>query len=167
MTDYEMGGEALNDPSSGLQVKVWTCTLVGDAVTVTASGVPATALFELPGITSVSLSFDQNMRPAVAFIQEGELKLWWFDSAEGEQVFTTFDGEQPKIRLDDKRHTQNGTSDLLLAYVRHDGLYFREQRDRFLNEYFLADITGYTFRQMGMSTINRMQFAFDPIPVEP
>jgi hypothetical protein len=71
------------------------------------------------------------------------------------------------VCLDDKRRLQNGTSDILLAYLRGNKLYNRTQRDRFEVEDYLADIPdGYSFVTMGMNTVNRVQFQFDPPPEE-
>jgi len=32
--DYELGGRALDDPSEGLQVQVWTCYVDGDDIMI-------------------------------------------------------------------------------------------------------------------------------------
>lgn len=165
LTDYEMGGVALQDPSQGLLVKVWTCKLIGNDLTVFATDVAPTVLFTRSGITEFSFTFDQNMNPCVAFMQDGVLTLWWFDSFLGAQVFTTFAGNNtPKVALDDKRELETGASDIILCYLRDEKLYFRAQRDRFLIETHLYDVPGYIFKKMGMNTVNRLQWEFEPIP---
>lgn len=166
LTDYELGGIALRDPSQGLQVQVWTATLVGADVTVSAPSVDPTVLFSGSDITELRLAFDQNMNPCIAYVQAGQMILYWFDTFEGGQVFTPFDGTSPQLCLDDKRTTQRGNSDIIFAYIRAGGLYFRAQRDRFGVEYFLTIIDpGFIFTKMGMNAGNRLQFAFDPVPV--
>ena len=139
LIDYELGGVALNDPSQGLRVKTWTLQLVGDDVTIYADDVAATTLFTRTGITEISLAFDQNMRPFVAFVQDGQAKYWWYDTAEGAQVFSDLaaGAVTPRCCIDDKRPTENGTSDIILAYVLNNDVYFRAQRDRFTVEYLL------------------------------
>jgi hypothetical protein len=166
LLDYEYGGIALRDPSHGSRYQIWKLEVIGDDVIVSAPSVDATTLFSRSGITEASLAFDQNMNPAVGFVQAGVMKLWWFDTLASAQVFTTFDdgSESPRVCLDDKREMEGATSDIIFSYVRSGNLYFRAQRDRFGVETHLADVTGYLFRRMGMNTVNRLQFAFEPIP---
>src|SRR6056297_2820812 len=71
LKDYELGGRALNDPSEGLQVQVWTCYVDGDDIMIQAGDSAPEVLFTAAGTTEVALAFDQNMRPAVAFTQSG------------------------------------------------------------------------------------------------
>lgn len=170
--DYEFGGAALRDPSQGLLVKVWTYRLVGDsAVTVEASDVAASTLFTRAGggITEISGCFDQNMNPCVTFMQNGQLWLWWFDTFVVAQVFTSFDGAQPKVCMDDKRQTQGAVNDMILAYVRNGDLFFRAQRDRFGIEYplFVGLDPDLTLTKIGMNKVNRVQFAFSLLAGSP
>lgn len=166
LVDYELGGVAIRDASQGLLVKTWACRLSGNDVIASAADVADVVLFTRAGITEIAFCFDQNMNPCVTFMQAGVLTLWWFDSSVPGQVFTTYDGITPRVCLDDKRANQTGASDIILTYVRDGQLYFREQRDRFLVEYFLADVTGFTLKKFGMNTVLRLQWQFDP-PVVP
>lgn len=144
--DREMGGTALNNPTDGLLVQAWRAWLDGSDVrcateAAAASGSPGTILFTAAGITELSLTFDQNMRPAVAFVASGVAKLWWYDSVAGGQTTTTFATvTSPFLTLDDKRPKQQGPSDILMFYVRSGVLYYRQQRDRFNVEYTLATV---------------------------
>lgn len=166
LEDYELGGIALRDPSQGLRVQVWTASMSGDDVMVTAPSVAPTLLFTRAGITEIGLAFDQNMNPCIAFMAGDQMTLWWFDTLAHAQVFTDFDGNSPRVCLDDKRETQNAASDIIFAYMRSGGLYFRAQRDRFGVEYFLTNIDpGFVFTKIGMNTVNRLQFAFEPVVV--
>ena len=134
--DFEDGGIAIQDPSQGNQYQVWRARLIGDDVILDAPTVPEFVLFSGEGITEISFTFDQNMRPALAFVQDGLAKLWWFDSVAGSQVITEYpDSITPRVVLDDKRSTQLQNSDIILAYVRSGTLYTRQQRDRFTIEY--------------------------------
>lgn len=162
LQDYELGGVALNDPSEGLQVKVWTCFVDGTNIMIQPAGGASEALFEAPGTTEVALAFDQNMRPAVAFKQAGVCKLRWYDTAVGEQVITSFAGvDNIRLALDDKRPTQNAANDIIMAYTKGGNLYFRAQRDRFGVEYLLeANIGPGRLLRLGMTTANRLQFEF-------
>jgi hypothetical protein len=91
--------------------------------------------------------------------------LWWFDTLASAQVFTEYDGNTPKVCLDDKRQTQRGASDILFNYMRSGTLCQRMQRDRFTIERALAPIDPrYVFTKAGMNSVNRVQFQFDPVP---
>jgi hypothetical protein len=159
LIDYEMGGVALNDASQGLKVKLWTLYMDGQNVMVTAEGVTPTVLFSLPGIRELSLAFDQNMRPFVAFVQYANAKFWWFDTAVGHVVFTDLPGAvTPRCTLDDKRLIAQNTSDIILAYVKANNLYMRYQRDRYTIEYLLRSNVNATLVTIGMATNNRLRF---------
>ena len=164
--DYEIGGIGLNDPSAGLEYQVWTCTLDIDpetfvgSVFLEAPNTPRTFIFSYPGITEISLTFDQNMQPFIAFFADGVALFRWFDSFTSEFTITALPigTTQPKASLDDKRFHQVGNSDIILAYVRDGNLYYRYQQERYLVEHLY--VTGVTGRllQVGMNELNRMQF---------
>jgi len=165
IVDYEYGGIALNDASQGLMVQVWTLRLDIDPLTdigtvwLGAPLVPETIQFAAFGITEVSLAFDQNMHPFVAFVESGQARYWWFDALDSTQKFTDLPvgTGPPKACLDDKRFLQTGASDILLSYIRAGTLYFREQRDRYLIEYTLATGVVGQVLQLGMTDKLRVQ----------
>ncbi len=167
LTDVEPGGVAVGDASRGLFGTLWTLTTPDNhQVILSAPGVAPTTLFNLGGfISEISLAFDQNMRPTVAFVHDDRAWLWWFDPVPAQQVFTVLavDVVNPRVTLDDKRETQREASDVILAYKRGTGLYFRAQRDRYLVEYTLA--TGITspLRKIAMNHKLRLQFEFGPL----
>jgi len=140
-SDFELGGIALQDPSQGHLVQEWNCYITDDftEIRIVAPAVTDTLLYTGTGITSVSCSFDQNMRPTFAFIEEGSAKLSWYDSVPEETVVTDYGATvfTPKVTLDDKRALQEGAADVIFAYVKNDNLYMRMQRDRYLVEYLL------------------------------
>jgi len=168
LVDYEMGGIALNDPSQGLQVLIWTVRYdpaIGH-VSIFAPGVIETTIFIEFGITSLSLAFDQNMRPFVAFVQNGTAKFFWFDTVLGNTTITELPGDArcPQCCMDDKRDMQSsqGDNDIILAYVRGTGLYYRQQRDRYEIERLLQDpIPGTNLLKVGMNEGRRLQFEFE------
>lgn len=160
--DYELGGVALHDPSQGLRYQKWTCEVVGDDIKLYGEIAPVIIAFTRSGVTEVSLAFDQNMNPFIAFVQNGDAKFWWYDTAVQAQIFTDLNGERPRTALDDKRKLQSGSSDIILCYTRTGTLYMRQQRDRFTIEYQLAtDVVG-TIRRIGMNRINRFQIEMAP-----
>lgn len=167
--DMEIGGAALNDPSQGLRVKVWTLRAVGATgdVYVGAFDVFETLLFTAPGIQEVSLAFDQNMRPFVAFVQSGQAKYRWYDTLTGTNVITELDplDRNPRCCMDDKRdgQTSSGTNDVILAYTRENALYYRQQRERYGVERLLKTEVNGRLMRVGMNTVNRLQFMFEEI----
>jgi hypothetical protein len=165
LVDYEFGGVALNDASQGLRVRTWRLRLVGNDIRINADNVPEVTLFTRNGITELSLAFDQNMRPYVAFVQNGQAILRWYDTLAQQQVFLDLDPATvtPRLCLDDKRPLQVGGSDVILAYVLNGNLYFRAQRDRFEVEYLLqADVGGKLIR-IGMNQKYRLQFLLEEV----
>jgi len=164
LVDYELGGTDLNNASQGMRVKVWMAYLDGYAVKVKpAVGGTTTTLFTRGDIIELACAFDQNMRPAIAFLTTNQtLMLYWYDSVPATFVFTSFGpAVSPRLSLDDKRRSQLGSrSDILLAYIRDNALHYRQQRDRFTIERTLQTgfAPGTRLRTMGMGKGLRMQF---------
>ena len=165
LTDYELGGLALQDASQGLQVQRWTCRADSETgiVYLGAESVPETELFTAEGITELSLAFDQNMRPFVAFSQYNQAKFRWYDTVLGANRITELDpnDRSPKCCMDDKRPWQvaQGSNDVILAYLRGDSMYYRQQRDRYEVERLLATgLEGKRLIKVGMNEAMRLQF---------
>lgn len=158
--DYEDGGIALNDPSAGLQYQAWHAYIAGDDVILEAEHVAPSVLYSGAGINEISLAFDQNMRPVLAFVQAGAAYLRWYDTSVSAQVITPLgEGVQnPRVTMDDKRYTQVHSSDVILAYIRDGGLYTRMQRDRYIIEYLQASGLSHSLIKIGMNAGNRLQF---------
>lgn len=168
LVDYELGGRDLNDSSEGLEVHTWIAEYnpaTGD-VSVFAPGVPQTTVFTALGLTELSLAFDQNMRPVVAFVQNGQAKFFWYDTVLGATRINDLPAGSfsPRCCMDDKRdmQTSQGQNDVIIAYLRGTSLYFRQQRDRYENEYLLtASIPGRRLVCVGMNQGRRLQFEFE------
>jgi hypothetical protein len=169
----ELGGVGIQDPSQGLRVKVWTCTiiasglpLVPDQVTVESDDDPPVVLFSALGITEVCLAFDQNMRPFVAFVSQGIAKFYWYDSLIENTTITDLPAgsSSPRCTLDDTRALQDGTSDIILVYIDDGNLYYRQERDRYTIQYVLyadinLDIISPTVQYVAMQLNYRLQFS--------
>ena len=153
--DYEWGPIAISDPSKGSMYQIWRARMENNYVYLSAPNVPEFVLLDLPNVTEISFTFDQNGRHIFVYVQAGVTKMHWYDSSVSEYVTTVFSGDviTPRITLDDKREMQRGISDVLLFYVKPErnaqgaqtggDLYMRMQRDRYGIEYRRAtQLTG-------------------------
>lgn len=162
IVDQEMGGIAISDASAGLTYQMWTLSYGasgGQMVLSPETGSPM-LLFTRGGINDISLAFDQNMRPAVAYTLNGRVYLWWYDTVVLAYVTSDFGiGRTPRLCMDDKRATAVGQSDVLLAYIQAGQLKYRQQRDRFLTERVLLSFVYPNTRilSFGMSEKLRVQ----------
>lgn len=171
LTDYELGGIALNDASQGLEVQTWTCVCDGHNFVITSPSDPGgTTILTVAGnVVDMSFTFDQNMKQFVAYtLDDGTSWFYWFDAL-GSAFATTqlpTGSVSPRCTLDDKRPQNTSSSDIILAYVNltNQSMYFRQQRDRYLIEYDLTDYGNSvsTLINIGLSTVNRMQFILTP-----
>ena len=157
----EYGGPALNTPAQSRQVAVWTAFYEDGVVKVAPEEVPSTvtSLFAAVGVETISLAFDANMNPTIAYMQAGLCHLRWFDSMVNQMVTTTYPGvDSCQVTTDDKRASQVGRDDVVFAYTRDGTLYYRLQRDRYTIEYtFFSPVKGKLLR-FGMNRKNRLQF---------
>ena len=141
LEDFERGGVAINDPTQGYDVRDWRAWSDGTTVWVAPlPGLfPITEVHSGVGITEISLAFDQNMAPTVAFVEAGLVKLRWYDSLIEGMTTTSYPGARsPMVCLDDKRQIASQTNDIIFAYVRDEQVRYRQQRDRFGVEYTLG-----------------------------
>lgn len=147
IVDYEDGGIAIQDTSKGLMYQRWRALLINPGrsdsyVQLDAESVSPFTLISLPGITEISISFDQLMRPTIAYVQSNIAFLRWYDSSVSDYVTTEIGAGiiTPRVALDDKRFAAtNGyqTNDIVLAYIKAGDLYYRQQRDRYSIERLL------------------------------
>lgn len=160
--DFETGGIGLNDPSKGLNYQIWNCKIKEkEEIIISAENTEDIIVYQGSNITECSLTFDQNMRPAVAFVEQDVAKLRWYDSQASSQVVTTLGSDiiTPRVSMDDKRYRQSTVNDIILAYLRSGNLYFRLQRDRFGVEYLLQpNVQSPGIIKIGMNRVNRFQF---------
>lgn len=158
----DLGGIALSDPSQGLRVKAWTARYNGNDITVEAEDVAPVAVISPGGdVTEISLTFDQNMQPSIAYFQDDVAYHYWFDTLINDYRTTEYPNAlYPRITLDDKRALSTGDSDIILTYVRDGALYYRQQRDRFGDERLLSESVAGVLRRFGMNQGNRLQWEF-------
>lgn len=162
--DYEYGGIALNDSSMGKMYQIWEGKLVGEDIILDSPNTSPEVVFNGSEITEFSFTFDQNMKPVISFVQDKIAKYRWYDSTVPDYVVTTIPGDviTPKMFLDDKRLSQEISSDIILAYVKlaldSKDLYYRLQRDRFGVEYLLKEDIRGVLHKFGMNKKLRLQF---------
>lgn len=160
--DYETGGKGFSDPSEGLEYQVWRTRISDDKteVLVDAEEVAESVLYTGANISEVSLTFDQNMRPVLAFVENGLPRLRWYDTQAASQVVTDFPGiVTPRVSLDDKRAFASASSDVIFAYLSGGDLCYRQQRDRYEVEYNLGSAGGAPgLVKIGMNRVFRFQF---------
>lgn len=161
--DFERGGVALNDASQGLNIKNWRARVSGNDVLISEEPYTSeSVVITDTGIIDISLAFDQNMRPTLAYLSGGSVKLYWYDAALPGQTTTTFTGiTSPFLALDDKRSvaTAIASNDILLFYINGNQLAYRQQRDRFNTERILRTFpgSGVSIKRAGMGSGLRMQ----------
>ena len=121
-----------------------------------------TEILKAPKITEIDLTFDQNMRPCVAFVSDSIPKLYWYDTKIGDFNIMTFSGIlSPRVSLDDKRDFNISNSDIIFAYIKNNGLYYRQQRERFTVEHLLKSYQNNHSKllwRIGMGINNRFLF---------
>lgn len=143
LTDWCRGGVALSDPSQTLDYQNWSIALEGEDVVVIPETVGSpSVIFSRPGITELSLAFDNNMRPNISFVQNGDAIHYFFDPVPNDYTFLNLPAGAitPRCTIDDVRPTQVQTSSVILGYVIDGILYMRDQRDRFTIEYEMGEV---------------------------
>ena len=153
------GGVALNDATHGRNYQYWTVEYDGSHINVGIQG-QSTALQLTPtgGVSTVSLAFDTNMSPVVAWTIGSTANLYYYDTVSSAYITRVFNvSGRCRVAVDNSQTFYNGNSDVLLAYTNNGTLYYRQQRDRYNTEYTVGTTTA-SIQRMGMSTANRFQF---------
>lgn len=157
---FHWGPVALNDASQGLFVQVWSARSDINDIYLSAPNYPEALLLARSNeVKEVSLAFDQNGQPMLAFVEDtGNAFLYWYDpTIPGFTVLALPSMVNPRITMDDGRLFMNGENDVIMAYVRGSSLYYRQQRDRFTIEKLLrANVT--KLHHVSMNNRLRLQF---------
>jgi len=163
------GPIAIQDPSQGLRARLWKARSVGNAILLSAPGVAEENWYtHTEDLEQVSLSFDQNGRPAVAFVDSaGGTYLRWFDPVPNAVVNMPLVGITPRVTLDDSRPQNLSNSDIILGYVRGGVVRYRIQRERFQDEHTPplgvggAPAQASRLHHISMNSNLRLQFVVD------
>lgn len=162
---FDLGGIALSDTSEPF-VYEWHGYVEGNTIYLARKDqTPVAVLLFTGAITELSITFDQNMRPTIAYVEDGIAKLYWYDSSQAQNVITEYDVTNPRVSLDDKRKFNIGNSDIIFAYIA-DGnrLCYRLQRERYGIDHELlvddtkSDSSPLVLSKIGMSTATRFLF---------
>lgn len=168
LIDWEMGGAVLNQPLSNRYTHNWRLWSDGTTVFINRDDLSeTTVVFSGAGITSVSLAFDQVMRPHVAYVEQGRAKFYFWETLSNsfQHMDLPVEAKYPRTGSDDKRPFFIGLDDVLVAYMKDDNLFVRWQSERFLQEHQMAANTGKRMLvQLGMNNQNRMQFRLSREP---
>lgn len=155
-----MGGDEIGDSSKGRLFREWTAVCDGIETALYSTKNPSVAAFTLgtPGATSVSLAFDNNMTPVIAWTDFSGAKIYFYDPVSMGVVVTEFLGVQScRLCVDDARDFYNADSDVIFGYTKNNNLYYSRQRDRYQSE-ILIGLTTHKLIKLGMNTGNRLQF---------
>lgn len=166
------GPVALQDPSQGLLVRLWTARVDDKDVLISAEGVAEVVLYSHSArLTAVSLAFNQNGDPHLTLIDtNGTAWLRWYDPTLPGMAMTALPADHlyPILTFDDARQFAVDSSDVILSYVRADVLRYRIQRERFLVEHTppvgeggapLA-VAGKPLLHVSMNAKQRLQWTF-------
>lgn len=159
--DFEDGPINIGDISKGLNYQIWWAEIEDNNKAFLMSNNQAREIFiEQDGISELSLSFDGNGRPIVAFVANNTTFLKWFNSASGIYEITNFGNnlKSPKVFMDDKRPYFQGESDVIFLYVKTNTkeLAYRLQGDRFGVEYIIASNVSGKILRFGMLSNYRL-----------
>lgn len=160
---WDLGGVALNDTSEEANEYSWFAWTDGEYIYLKREDLEAvTVLVNDVDITEIDFTFDQNMRPCVAYLSNNISKLMWYNTALAKEVTTVFPKEvqRPRLAMDDKRSFAIAESDMIFAYQRDRNLCIRIQRERFEVEHILAtDLKVHRFLwRIGMGRESRFLF---------
>lgn len=162
---YELGGVGFSDPSEPFKYK-WKAYIDGKTIMAQRDGLEPQKIKDVEGrVNEVSLTFDQNMRPTLAYVEEGVSKLYWYDTAIQGMRTSIFDVKNPRISLDDTRKFNIADSDIIFGYISKDNkVKYRLQRERFSIEHDLVfdrgDFEGgLVLNDIGMGVDNRFVFS--------
>ena len=166
-TPVARGGVGVENPALGLDVKDWVGRTDGGRFYLSAPGVPEIDYIAVPGVTSITFSFDRNMSPAVCWNTPAGAEFYWFDSAIPDYTTTSYPGvTNAMVTHDDVRNIAESRSDVVLVYQRAGGVYYRQQRERYLIEHTIAAEAEGDLIQCGMGNQGRLLVKLLRIPNE-
>lgn len=162
------GGVNLFDGSKGIDFQTWHAHIVGgNTIRLEPLTSGSSVDLVISGVTAASVAFDRAMNPNYAYCigprLGGGCALKWFDTNVNAYVTTAFPNEKNILVVhDDSRDIASSTSDVICAYQRGHGVYWRQQRDRYSIEYTAAAAITSDLTAIGMGTQWRFLFRTSP-----
>lgn len=151
------GGVAIENGADGLDVKDWSGRVSSERFYLSAPGVPEFDYLAVPGALSATFAFDRNMAPAVCWNTPTGAQFYWYDSAIPGYTTTAYPGvTNAMVTHDDVRNIAESRSDVVLVYQRAGGVYYRQQRERYLIEHTIAAEAEGDLIQCGMGNQGRL-----------
>lgn len=161
---YELGGEYLSQPTEKMTY-LWKAYTTDTGISIEREGQNSEILKNVTGnVNEVSLTFDQNMRPTLAYVEDGISKLYWYDTSSQSMRTSVFNVKNPRVAIDDKRKFNISNSDIVFAYInQNNDLAYRLQRERYSIEHLIIfdrgdSVGGLVLGDMGMNLDNRFVF---------
>jgi hypothetical protein len=162
---YETGGKELGDISKGFFQQVWRAYIdrMDVVITKNLSSGEVLRITCLKKPKEIDLTFDQNMRPVVAYTVDGGGYIYYFNAQiAGYSHDWIPDVRNMRVSLDDKRGFRLDNSDVVLAYMYQNKLFYALQRNRFINPTLVEDFSSSHHKKIlwkiGMTTENRFGF---------
>ncbi len=170
LTHYVDGGVNLGDTSLGLYYQIWRVRVVNNNIVINASNIPDIIVYHGINITEMNLAFDQNMNTVIAVVDNNVTKIRYYDLAinsSGYKEVIIPDIINPRVSLDDKRQLANSYNDVILAYLKGEDLYFRQQREDYSVERLLKINAGSKLIKIGMNRAYQLQFLLKKPTIQP
>lgn len=166
LSGYELGGEDININTDDLNSRLWRYFYENDTIKLHRTDLAETIDLEvLPGVSQLSLTFNQSLVPTYTYVLNGTTYLKWFDTSDQTYKITNFGStfKSPKVTLDIKEKLSSA-SDVLFFYMKgNTELCVRYQRDRFSIEYVLKEMPPHKILRVGMNKLNRIQFLMEEL----
>lgn len=157
---YDDGPVAIQNPSKGLLFQVWRARYISDTVYLAAPNYPETPFFTKRCIQSISLSFDQNGRPLLTYLHEGNLYLYWHHTVTQKYEHTLINTNVTShhVSLDVRTPITILVSQVVIGYIKDNNLYYAWQKDRYAVDYLVARNVNGNLLQIGFTRQYRFQF---------
>jgi hypothetical protein len=109
-------------------------------------------------VLTISLAFDANMAPVIAWTTPTDANLYYYDTLTSTYITRVFSGiTSCRVCVDDPLKFYTSQSDVIFGYTINGNLCYRQQRDRYNIEYIIQPITG-SLTKLAPSSVNRLQF---------
>lgn len=163
LLDFELGGVALQDVSSGLNSNQWSCYYLDGGVVLDDGNGFTKKVLNVGDLKQLCFCFSISMIYYIAYTTDDGCYLYWYDTQTNDySTLKLPDGtENPQLSLDERRTFNLNNADVILSYTNSGRLICRNQRDRFGVEYVLSEETVGKLVQTGITKNGRFSFKFE------